>query len=82
MEVGVFLRHFQLSRYQHVKAKILREKLELLRHEVEDGHAEGTKQMVREVHRAYDRMRDSFARELENHPTAAPDAQPVAAPRS
>lgn len=82
LEVGVFLRHFQLSRYQHVKAKILREKLELLRHEVEDGHAEGTKQMVREVHRAYDRMRDSFARELENHPTAAPDAQPVAAPRS
>jgi hypothetical protein len=60
LEVGAFLREWRLSRYQHIKARILREKLELLRHAVEDGDREETSRLVREVIVAYERMHRAF----------------------
>ncbi|MDX1948046.1 MAG: permease [Pirellulaceae bacterium] len=60
LEVGVFLREWRLTPYQHMKARILREKLELLRHEVEDGDREAAKTMVRQVLVAQDRLRLAF----------------------
>jgi hypothetical protein len=60
LEVGVFLREWRLTRYQHVKARILREKLELLRHEVEDGDHAAAAEMARQVNDAYDRLRRTF----------------------
>ena len=39
LEVGAFLRDWQLSDYHRIKTRILRERLELLKHEVEH-HAE------------------------------------------
>ncbi|MCU0876315.1 MAG: hypothetical protein MUF06_00800 [Pirellulaceae bacterium] len=60
LEVGTFLREWRLTPYQHMKARILREKMELLRHEVEDGEREETARMVREVSAAYDRLRRAF----------------------
>ena len=60
LEVGVFLREWRLTRYQHMKARILREKLELLRHDVEDGDRDATKAMVRQVQDAHERLRRAF----------------------
>jgi hypothetical protein len=60
LEVGVFLREWKLTRFQHVKARILREKLELLRHEVEDGDRAAATEMARQVHVAYNRLRSAF----------------------
>jgi uncharacterized protein len=61
LEVGVFLRQWRLTEYQHVKARILREKLELLRHEVEDGDRQAAEAMLRQVNTAYERMQRAFA---------------------
>jgi uncharacterized membrane protein YraQ (UPF0718 family) len=63
LEVGVFLREWRLTRYQHMKAQVLREKLELLRHEVDDGDRAAAAAMTREVHTAYDRLRSAFRAE-------------------
>jgi uncharacterized membrane protein YraQ (UPF0718 family) len=60
LEVGVFLRRWELSEYQHMKARILREKLELLRHEVEDGDRQAAETMIRQVNTAYERLQRAF----------------------
>ena len=61
LEVGEFLRQGRVSDYQHMKARILREKLELLRHEVEDGDRAAAAQLIRQVHEAYDRLQRAFS---------------------
>jgi len=60
LEVGVFLREWHLTPYQKIKAKILRDKLELLRHEVESDDHEATKIMIRQVNDAYVRLQKAF----------------------
>lgn len=63
LQVGVFLREFELSAYHRMKSHILREKLELLKHEVEDGDREATLKVSHEVVASYYRMRDAYREE-------------------
>ncbi len=60
LQVGVFLREFELSAYHRMKARVLREKLELLKHEVEDGDREAAKEVSTQVATAYRRMRAAY----------------------
>jgi len=50
LEVGTFLRDWQLSDYHHIKSRLLREKLELLKHEVEDQESEAVRQPTSAAH--------------------------------
>ena len=63
LEVGVYLRTWRVSPYQHIKARILREKMELLRHEVEEGDAVEIRRIVSQVERAQRRMREAFLKQ-------------------
>jgi uncharacterized protein len=60
LEVGEFLRRGRVSDYQRMKARILREKLELLRHEVEDGDRAAAERLTRQVQDAHNRLRQAF----------------------
>jgi hypothetical protein len=60
LEVGVYLRTWGVSPYQHIKARILREKMEMLRHEVEEGDKAAIRQMIGQVEKAHRRMREAF----------------------
>jgi uncharacterized protein len=60
LEVGTYLRELELSEYRRYKARILRERLELLRHEIEDGDREATREMITKVNLAYERVRRSY----------------------
>lgn len=60
LEVGVFLREWELSEYQSWKARLIREQLEMLKHCVEDGETAEAKQWVSKIQRSHSRMRTAF----------------------
>ena len=60
LQVSMFLRGEQLTPYHRAKADVLREKLELLEHEVEDEEVEQSRQLGMDVARAYRRMRTAY----------------------
>lgn len=63
LEVGAFLRTGGVSEYQHWKARLVREHLEMLKHTIEDGEREATRQWVSKVQRSHSRMRAAFSSE-------------------
>ncbi len=64
LQVGAFLREGSLSPYRRMKAKVFRDRLELLKHAVEEGDRDETKDFVAQVSKAYTGMRRAF---LETH---------------
>jgi uncharacterized membrane protein YraQ (UPF0718 family) len=64
MEVGAWLRRGSLSDYHRWKTRIVREKLELLEHEVEEGDRELVLKLVSEITRAHRRMSEAYRNEL------------------
>lgn len=60
LEIGVFLRTFRVSDYQRMKGKVLRTKLELLKHEVEEQDEEHIARLLQQVQNAYDRFRKAY----------------------
>ncbi len=60
LEVGAFLREGTLSPYRKAKAKVFRDRLELLKHAVEEGDREEIREFVTHVSRAYGRIRRAF----------------------
>lgn len=60
LEVGVYLRERDLSDYRRMKGYILREYLELLRHEVEDGDTEAAAALLPRIHDAHRRLKYAF----------------------
>jgi len=64
LEVGVFLRTRRLTPYQHIKARLVREKLELLRHEVEDGDKVAARKLVKQVNEAHRRLYETFVPQI------------------
>jgi len=61
LQVSMFLRGETLTPYRRAKADVLRDKLELLEHEVEDQEIEESRMLGMAVHRAYRRMRSAYA---------------------
>lgn len=64
LQVGVYLRRGELSDYHRMKAKVLREKLELLEHEVEEQDAEAIRRLSADVMRAHRRLHYAYTQEL------------------
>lgn len=62
LQVSAVLRGEKLTDYRRIKASILRDKLELLEHEVEDGEVEESREASLAVGRAYRRMRAAYGR--------------------
>lgn len=60
LEVGVYLREGSLSPFRRAKAKLFRDRLELLKHAVEEGDREESREFIAVVSRAYGRMRKAF----------------------
>ncbi|QDU38000.1 putative permease [Maioricimonas rarisocia] len=63
LEVGAFLRDWQLSDYHRMKARILREQLELLEHEIEHQDHEEVQRLVAKVSRSQSRLKTAFLEE-------------------
>jgi uncharacterized protein len=63
LEVGHFLRGGELSEYHRMKARVMRNHLELLEHEIEEGTPEEIKQQAWKADRAYRRLRIAFLEE-------------------
>jgi len=61
LQVSMFLRGEVLTSYRRAKADVLRDKLELLEHEVEDREVEESRQLAIAVNRAYRRMRSAYS---------------------
>ena len=64
LEVGAWLRHRELSDYHRWKARLLREQLEVLEHDVEDGEREEVNQLSARISRTHARMRRAFTEEF------------------
>ena len=60
LEVGEFMRHGKVSKFQSAKAKVYREALDELRHAIEDGDEETIKEFAQAVSRAYMQMSKAF----------------------
>lgn len=60
LEVGVFLRQGSVDEFLSTKARIYREKLDLLKEAVENRRPEPAKKLAMEVSKAYFRMSDAF----------------------
>jgi len=65
LQVSMFLRGEDLTPYRRAKADVLRDKLELLKHEVEDREVQPSHELGMAVMRAYSRMRRAYAKERE-----------------
>ncbi|QDT35387.1 permease [Thalassoglobus polymorphus] len=63
LEVGTFLRDGKLSDYHRIKARIFREQLELLEHEVEDNEPEEVRKLVAKIGRTQLRLASAFSNE-------------------
>jgi len=61
--VGVYLRDWQLSDYHQMKARLLRDKMELLKHAVEEGDKDEVRHMVTGVRQTYSRLRSAYLEE-------------------
>lgn len=64
LEVGTWMRQWELSDYHRWKARVIREHLEMLEHEVEDGEASAVRKRVPRISRAHNRMSNAFREEL------------------
>lgn len=65
LEVGVYLRRLKLSEYHHWKAKLVREKLELLSHEIEEEEEhEHVRRLVADINHTHRRMVDAYLRDM------------------
>jgi uncharacterized protein len=62
LQVGVFLREGNLSAYRRMKARVFRDRLEFLKHAIEEGDRDETREYVGLVNRAYGRMRLAYLR--------------------
>jgi uncharacterized membrane protein YraQ (UPF0718 family) len=60
LEVGAWLRNRGLSDYHRWKTRLLREQLEMLEHEVEDGEREEVSRLIAKISRTHARMRRAF----------------------
>ena len=58
--MGAFLREGSISPYRRTKAKVFRDRLELLKHAVEEGDREESREFVGLVSKAYSRMRQAY----------------------
>lgn len=63
LQVGVYLREWKLSEYHCMKAKIVREKLELLEHESADHEMDEVRKLVAELGRASRRLQTAYLEE-------------------
>jgi len=63
LQVGVFLREGNLTAYRRMKARVFRDRLELLKHAVEEGDRDETREYIGLVNRAYGRMRLAYLQE-------------------
>jgi uncharacterized membrane protein YraQ (UPF0718 family) len=57
LQVGVFLREGSISPYRRMKAKVFRDRLEFLKHAVEEGDRDESREYIQAVDTAYGRMR-------------------------
>jgi len=64
LEVGAYLRHGELSDYHRWKARLLREQLEMLKHEVEDAERDEVTKLISRISRSHNRMSHAFREEL------------------
>lgn len=64
LEVGGYLRHGELSDYHRWKARLLREQLETLEHEVEDGERDEVTKLISRISRLHNRMSHAFREEF------------------
>ena len=64
MEVGAWLRHGTLSDYHRWKSRLVREHLELLEHEVEDGDRQRVQKLVTKISTLHRRMGEAYREEL------------------
>jgi hypothetical protein len=60
LEVSSFLRGQPLTPYRRAKATVLRDKLELLEHEVEDQKVKAARHLGMEVNKSYRRLREAY----------------------
>jgi uncharacterized protein len=60
LQVGVFLREGSLTPYRRMKAKVFRDRLEFLKHAVEENDKEEVQEYIRLSDRAYLRMRRAY----------------------
>lgn len=60
LQVSMFLRGHDLTPYRRAKANVLRDKLELLEHEVEDQEVEESRLLGMSVNRAFGRMKAAY----------------------
>ena len=60
LEVGTFLREGRVTEYQHWKARLVREHLEMLKHCVEDGETEEARDWISKIQRSHTRLRSAF----------------------
>ncbi len=60
LQVGVYLREMSLSDYHRMKARVVRDHLELLEHALEDEDREEISQYSRELARAYARLTTAY----------------------
>lgn len=64
LQVGVYLRRWELSDYHRMKARIVRDKLELLEHESEDHDMEEVRKLVPALNRASMWLKTAYLHEL------------------
>jgi hypothetical protein len=64
LQVGVLLRQGSLSPYRRMKAKVFRDRLEFLKHAVEEGDRQESREYVQAVEKAYRRMRHAYLEPL------------------
>ena len=65
LQVGTYMRHWELSDYHRMKARVFRDKLELLEHMIEDNDPqEEIRQQALDARQAYARMANAFRDEL------------------
>ena len=57
LEVGFFLRNGSLSPYRRMKAKVFRDRLEFLKHAIEEGDREESREYANLADKAYHRMK-------------------------
>jgi hypothetical protein len=62
--VGVYLRSGSLSEYHRMKARVFRDKVELLEHEVAEGDREEISKVSNDISQAYRRMQHAYQNEL------------------
>jgi len=60
LQVSAYLREGSLSPYRRMKAKVFRDRLEFLKHAVEEGDWEESREYIQAVDRAYRRMRQVY----------------------